>query len=465
MSASTARPTAGLRSGEAGGSTLLGDDSPRRVLIVHRGRQADIRARMGQPEYSYHFVLSAMLPVLRELGEVVAIEEPFHQVDDLHRLCQHLGIPSVFLCFEPPHKIPQGLICPVLPFFAWEFADLPNQVWGGNPFNDWRRALKQCVAAVTHSQFAAEAVRRAMGNDYPVHTCPSPVWDQHVDICPPRPNEPRVLELPGHVALCDSGSHTDEAVANGDLSMSASIDLDAALASGEADCRATRLALSGVVFTIVCSDSDGRKKWRDLVISWCRVFREESSATLIVKFISANELQPLHEMIWLLQCLPEFRCRVIAVTGYLTREEYRAMIASTDFCVNVSTGEGQCLPLMEFMSAGRPAVAPMHTAMSDYVDETVGFPFESVRSYATWPHDPRRKINTVRYLPVCDSLEAALWDAHRCARTQPERYQSLSNAARHRLRSHCSRAVARSLLKPMLDTAFVRLSRLDGQPV
>ena len=59
--------------------------------------------------------------------------------------------------------------------------------------------------------------------------------------------------------------------------------------------------------------------------------------------------------------------------GYLTADTYQRLMATTAFIVNASHGEGQCLPLMEYLSIGKPAIAPCHSAMADYIDDAVGF--------------------------------------------------------------------------------------------
>lgn len=57
------------------------------------------------------------------------------------------------------------------------------------------------------------------------------------------------------------------------------------------------------------------------------------------------------------------------VHGFLSDKSYRKLIHATSFFVNASSGEGLCLPLMEFMACGVPAIAPNRTAMADYVDQ------------------------------------------------------------------------------------------------
>ena len=59
--------------------------------------QENIAYNLGEPEYSYYFVLQEYLPVLKQLGEVIHITEPATQVDPLYIDALERDIPSYFL--------------------------------------------------------------------------------------------------------------------------------------------------------------------------------------------------------------------------------------------------------------------------------------------------------------------------------------------------------------------------------
>ena len=63
--------------------------------------------------------------------------------------------------------------------------------------------------------------------------------------------------------------------------------------------------------------------------------------------------------------------------GYLNDDEYAKLVQGSTYVVNAAHGEGQCLPLMEYMSAGKPAIAPSHTAMEEYINEGNSFVVKS----------------------------------------------------------------------------------------
>lgn len=105
-----------------------------------------------------------------------------------------------------------------------------------------------------------------------------------------------------------------------------------------------------------------------------------------------------HLMTPLAQLAP-FSCRVVMIHGYMDDAQYARLYQSASFYVNASHCEGLCLPLMEFMACGKPVIAPDHTAMQDYIDESVAFVVDSSVEACTWPHDPRMLFRAHRHRP------------------------------------------------------------------
>jgi len=210
------------------------------------------------------------------------------------------------------------------------------------------------------------------------------------------------------------------------------------------------LELDGVVFTALFNPYDGRKNWADMLTAFCAAFRDTSNATLVFKLGSKEYLSVMNVMLITLARLPKFRCRIILLQGFLEGESFEALIEATSFAVNASYGEGQCLPLMEFLSCGRPAVAPRHSAMADYIDEDVAFVVDSWVDATYWPHDPRQAFRTCRHQIDWVSLVDAYKAAYRCATENPDRYAQMSLNAIERMQKHCSQQVARERIKTFL---------------
>lgn len=211
-----------------------------------------------------------------------------------------------------------------------------------------------------------------------------------------------------------------------------------------------RLTLSGVVFTAVFNPYDGRKNWVDMLTAFCSAFRDTPEATLLFKLGHHEYESAMNDMLMCMARMPAFQCRVVLLHGYLDRSEFDELIRHTAYIVNASHGEGQCLPLMEFLSCGKPAVAPRHSAMVDYIDESVAFEVATWLDATAWPHDPRLAYRTLRHQIDWASLVEAYRAAFQCFTQQPERYARMSNAAIERMRTHCSLEAGRGRLETFL---------------
>ncbi len=426
-------------------------------IIYSETDLGSLSGRLGAPEYSYWFVLREFRTVLERMGLVVFIRDPAREVDRLYRQFRERGEPCVFLCFEPPHKVPLGLACPTIPVFAWEFETLPDEDWTGDPRSDWRYVLNALGRAITHSEHCVRVTRAAMGQDFPIACIPAPVWDGFAR----QPGRSSAGNGPprGRRRLCVQGQVVD----------SREIDLPF-VTSPLRPCpaHADRLppgtgpvdvVLDGVVYSSVFNPNDMRKNWYDMIAGFIWALRERPDATLVLKLTHSDNTHSLGAMLDELSQHAPFRCRVVLIAGFLDDASYDALVAGTTFVVNASHGEGQCLPLMEFMSAGKPAIAPLNTAMADYVDERCAFPLRSSREPCSWPHDDRALYRTLRWRLDFGTLVAAYADSYRVAVAEPARYLGMSAAARESLRRHCSRTVVEQRLRTVLG---MELSLVDA---
>lgn len=99
-------------------------------FLVYSAMNAEtVVHNLGEPEYSYYFVLREFMPFLQRLGEVVVIADPAREVDTLYREALERGERCIFLSFSPPHLTRRDLACPTIPVFAWEFSSMPGETW------------------------------------------------------------------------------------------------------------------------------------------------------------------------------------------------------------------------------------------------------------------------------------------------------------------------------------------------
>ena len=426
------------------------------VFIVHSERNSGtILGALGTADYSYYFVSRAFHHVLDHLGTVIDVEDGVveassdgkvvvvhdvrSQVDAIYEICRHVGEPCLFLSFAPPHRTPLDLECPTIPVFAWEFPDIPNESWDGEPRHDWCFVLGKTGRAITHAEFSARAVRNAMGGEFPVAVIPAPVWGRYSSVNDAIGHPPdlgaRTVEIPGGMLDSRSSAPQQEGLRARATFAIDPVSADELPAQRPAVTRTP--ALRGVVYTAVLNPRDDRKHWQDIVRAFCSSLREHEDATLVLKLIGRME-GGYGALAALLARLRPFRCRVVATDAYLSGGLYERLARASTYAVNAARGEGQCLPLMEFMSCGTPAIAPCHTGMRDYIDETNAFLVETSLEPASWPQDSRLAYRTLAHRLNVESLMAAFRESHRVAREEPERYQAMSRSAVERLRRHCS---------------------------
>lgn len=225
------------------------------------------------------------------------------------------------------------------------------------------------------------------------------------------------------------------------------------------------IELQGVVFSTVFNPYDGRKNWQDLITAFCTAFAETPDAVLVFKLTHREYCSALTAMARCMARLPPFQCRIVLMHGYLEDADYQALMSSTSYVVNASFGEGQCLPLMEFLSCGKPAIAPAHSGMSDYIDEQVAFVVRSWAEATSWPHDPRSAIRTCRQQIDWQSLVSAYHDAYRLARDCPERYRDMAHRSIDRMFGYCSRKAVNSRLQPFLASVCRSQGSAAGRAV
>lgn len=446
-------------------------------FVYSKLNQHTITENVGVPEYSYYFVVKEFIPVLQQLGEVIVVDSP-DQVDALYEQASNQGKQAYFLSFMPPHLTRLGLKCPTIPVFAWEFDTIPNEAWWPDqPQDDWRHCLRQCDAAIVHSEFTVKSVREAMGDGFPVLSIPAPVWDKYASArlapigtadtsCQLQIDDAIVFDthapdkkqwFPDETIL---RPYMDKILANKPIHEQATLSSWQLAKQHFKQWRQTlsskthnnhpvgphwqrkthHISLSGVVFTSVFNPYDGRKNWADMLTAFGIAFKDTPDTTLVFKFGHRRYRTAMRNALLTLARLGDIKCRVVLIHGHLPDDDYQRFTQATHFVVNSSYGEGQCLPLMEYLSSGKPAIAPRHSAMLDYMDEKVGFVVRSFADYSAWPHDPRIAYRTERQQIDWSSLVDCYQQAYVCFTQDPERYKQMSLQAMQRMQEHCSQA-------------------------
>lgn len=475
------------------------------ILINSKVSHTSIQASLGKPEYSYYFLLGQLKPALEAFARVIELDS-HEAVDTTYKALSVTGETVIFLSATPPQLTPVDLQCPTVCLFAWEFPDAPDTPWDDNPCNDWRYTLERLAGAIACSEESAQAVRNLMGDTYSVAAIPAPVWGHFGKLMPAggwRPlNQPRPFTFSGtaidspvlglsanglvqHAPRPPRHTHVSQPTTQktGAWKQSAQI-LSSWFSTlrhqlplapqpeihtpppshaGMEPARECQLELDGVVFCSVLSPKDGRKQWDDIISAFCWAFRDNPNATLLIKMVYHDLEFYRILLLTLLSRLAPFKCRVLVLHGFLDAEEYRQLIRVSDFYVNASTCEGLCLPLMEFLSAGKPALAPRHTAMLDYIDEDIARVVDTAVELADWSHDPMGELRSQRHRLNWESLMQGFRDCYQLAEHAPDRYQHMSKNAWQRMRAFADTPVVARQLQGFLTPLLANQSKGDDR--
>jgi glycosyltransferase involved in cell wall biosynthesis len=458
--------------------------------------------QLGAADYSYFFLMRAFGAVLAELGEVIEIAD-IASVDALYKDCIAKGDSCVLLSFAPPHKTPLGLACPTVPVFAWEYPNIPEHIeeesWLDDPRHDWRVPLGIAGQAICLSNHTAEAVRRSMGRHYPIAAIPSPlpqnttalasdgdplrggkvilrinavlvdsrsigldpdglVHPDTVDETPFDPTDPELLPEPAQTSwarVTPSPAIQSEQIP-GDVAADGTVTeyFPPAPCGWELPPRFNvHVELRGTIYTSVLTPSAGRKNWHDLVTAFCWNFRDNEDATLLLK-LTGKELPRNHlQLLMMLTKLTPFKCRVIAIYGYLSDQDYAALAEASTYYVNASLCEGLCLPLVEFLNRGIPAIAPDNTAMADYIRDDIAFVLKSYPGMPTvWPHGDHQINRTSFHQLDWESLVNAFRESYAVAHADPARYREMASRASESVQAYCGHEVVKKALSRFFRT-------------
>lgn len=453
-------------------------------LLVSTSAGSDRAETLGHADYSYGFVLEAYAPVLERIGRLTRIDRPESRLVPLAERALAAGERPVHLAFAPLHKIYLTPAVPTIAFPFWEFPDLPDRAFGTDSRQDWTRIARYvdgiaASCAMTARSFDGSARGR-------VSIVPVPLRDGWFDVEPWHSGRTVSLECkhlsfaesagrptPPAMAPLSAGERTGRALKSlyarhvwprmtpGQRRLVHRIARRTIRRDAERHVPLERrvLTLGGLVFSSVFNLLDDRKNPRDILTAFLMEFAGRDDATLVLKLTSCPRtereivarLRALHRSLGI-----EHRCRVAAILDYLDDRQMDALMGATTAYVNASHGEGACLPLQQAMAAGRPVIAPAHTAMADYVDERVGAVVASSAEPTHWPHDPERRIETTWRRIDWESLRAGLRLVADAADRDRGQYGEWSRAARARMQAWAGAAGIEARLRGLLENVVAR---------
>lgn len=475
------------------------------ILVSPKISQIEVNNILGKPEFDYYLLLKAFIPTLERIGEVLEVNPD--EVDALYRANLAQGLQVVYISAAPPHEMPVGLECPTICLFSWGFESLPDSNWGNDPRNDWRYVFSKVQGAVCTSRQAYRLAHEASSN-LPIIDLQPPIWSEFGHLCPEFGREPN-LE-PRYFSF--AGDLIDSCVLNPDpngLGPAFEAELESVAAPSELSQRISRalgsrfayaksltqdawrkwlsavnarsaepsdnllgvitldapinLQLTGVVYSAVLSPENPHSNWSEIISAFAWTFRDCAEATLVLKMTNM-QLKFYHsELLTLLSRLAPFKCRIVVLHGLMDSNWYIELLQASTYYVNASSVEGLCLPLLEFMAAGCPALAPNHSAMADIIDEQSGFVLGGAKEPAPWPHRPYGSYCTYRHRLNWQSLAEAYRASFDLATKQPPDYQLMSAAVSRRIKAIASEELIERDLHEHLNQVFAGTQAQRGE--
>jgi hypothetical protein len=442
----------------------------RALLVNSLGADAG-RGNLGESGYSYDIVLRAFLPLLRRWGEVTHVARPESQVDFAIRRARRRGQTPISLSFRPFPDVylTRNAANVVYPF--WEFPDVPDSDLHENPRNNWVRAAGRAALILCASEFTAKALVRA-GVRAPVRVVPVPVHDDYLGVEPWAMGRSATLDCTAYVFANEPrgqrGGEGERAWPPPRVGVSAAITThatslarrlwvegikprcssrlaEALIAAKNAGVRTWRdggvrlpsareqVELQGVVYTTVFNPDDQRKNWLDVLTAFLAAVGERDDAMLVLKLATSRPASIYDVVNRYCRLGWRHRARVAFVTSYLTDEQMRVLTSASTYYLSATRAEGACLPLMDFLAAGRPGISPAHTSIADYFDADVGFVVASHREPCAWPQDTSGKLSTTWHRLDWASLVEQVRASYELATRGADAYGALSTRARERM--------------------------------
>lgn len=447
-------------------------DRPRRAIILTSYRTGATRGKnLGVPGYSYDIVAELFVPLLSRWGEVIPAPRQAGPLEEAVREARRRGLDPVHVSFLPFQDFSPSPSAPNIIVPAWEFPDVPNHRFDGNANNDWVAASRSCDLVIVGGQFTVDTFQRA-GIHTPIRIVPVPTPDDYFRIPDWQPNQSIRIPCPAYVFphpdVPDSArwDAPEIAVSEGPRPAGSwrgwlrekarliyrdylkpwvppaghellkTLTLRFGRNSWERyveSCRRPHLDLSGIVYTSIFNPADGRKNWEDMLTGFLWGLRDREDATLVLKLVTKDR-RWIERILMYYRCAGlSHRCKVVFVTDYLKDEHMLDLVRASTYYLTASRAEGNCLPVMNYLAAGRPCISPCHTAISDYFTNEMGFVVDSHAEPSIWPHDSRVRFKTTWGRIVWPSLIEQLRQSHRLAVGDRASYAARSAAGRRKM--------------------------------
>jgi len=448
---------------------------------------------LGKPGYSHEFVAKLFKPILEKWGIVREIKESQHELQKTVQESINNGFKPVHLSVMPYQDtvLAKGAVNIVVP--AWEFPDVPDHPFDGNPQNDWARTCDKTDLCIVSGPFTRNAIAKS-GTKTPIAIVPTPVPQGYFEL--PMWNSRQTVEIDTwafdfskrerfeNESQKNCNNLHNESSSEESLSRKNPIhrfqmmirrlhkipayratsnfvwDNLVYRKSRDRNCprglplpKIEKLALGGIVYTSIFNPYDGRKNWKDLINGFLFSIGQHEDVTLVLK-LASTDIREIRKIInyYIDRDVPH-KCRVVFISAFLDNAQLSKLCMASTFYIHTTKAEGSCLPLMNYLAAGRPAISPKHSCLEDYFHPEHGFVIDSEQEPAAWPHEKKHRFRTTWARISWNSLREAIQESYRVAKN-PEVYLSIATKCRDDMREWASYESVENKLKDALQNVI-----------
>lgn len=422
------------------------------IYMLHFKKEAALGERIGLQEVQHYSSMKHFLPLLEKRGIVIFIEELEDQVNGVQKLANYLGESCLFISFSPPDEFYHSIQCPKL-LMTSMIQHQGNYWWNQEEkltTDLLIERIKLSQAAIVDCEAAHQCLTTITAAQIPIARIAPPLWDafQNINkqaIIKPHistngdvidtklpSNQPKSITYPipltRKIEAIRTTLHTSERIlgkASRKLVM-----LEYLMMRGNVHYHPHQIRLDGVVYTTVVAPNHPFKNWRKLINDFCVAFKHKSDAVLIVKVVGWSRKRfkkaGFCQLRW-----KYVKCRIIIIYEHLSMAQYENLVGATDYILNISTANEMGNSLLEFMSAGTPAISQKHPKMT-----------------------PLNKENTFifgRTKRESFSFKEQLLESYKVKINHPLIYESMAKHAKNTMEKFCARAIVQSRLDVFLD--------------
>ncbi len=445
---------------------------------------------LGVAGYSYDILAQQFLPLFKQWGQVIPVADPKQNLEAAAETARGQNLNPIHVALFPLERVTFSESMPNVVIPAWEYPDIPQEAFFGNQQCNWVASSRRCAVIAVAGRFTEQAFRGA-GVKSNVRIVPAPVSNDYFNLSRRMPDsgthiDCSTFEFPqqqdGDASL--SGRNQKRTVARRTFKL-----MDFGIRSVYRTCvrplmprriervataaiHASHLAwkrsalpprgqksnggldLDGVVYTSVFNPGDPRKNWEDLLSGFLHALGDCEDATLVIKLATSEGLHIESILSGYRAMRIAHRCRLVFIDEYLSDQQMRSLAEASTYYITTTHAEGYCLPLMNYLAAGRPAISASHSAIADYFNDDMGFVIESNPAPTSFLFDTTGRRNTTWHRLDWPSLVEQIQKSYNVAKFDRSTYEAKSNGARENMRQRCDGENVWPHLRDALETAL-----------